>query len=210
VDSTILSVILGKWKVNTYLIQSGNDAWLIDPSDDYPKLESALLLGGANILGIICTHGHFDHISNVATIQSKYQVPSYIHSGDLRLVRQVNLYRKLAGGTDFGEVPKIDFKLEEFSELPLGKDSIRVIPAPGHTKGSVVFAFGRSIFTGDLYYGRTIGRTDLPGGDTDLIRSTAKFIFAEFEDYLVYPGHGDPFTLDSANIDLIVRSFDGG
>ncbi len=160
-----------------------------------------------SLKGIVCTHGHFDHISGVAAIRSEFNVPSYLHSYDLRLVNQVNLYRKLAGANSYVMVPTIDVDLKEVRELPLGDESIRVIHAPGHTKGSVIFAVDKCLFTGDLFYNRTIGRIDLPGGNRKIIVETVKSVISEFEGYVMYPGHGESFLLDLACIDLLMRSF---
>jgi Zn-dependent hydrolases, including glyoxylases len=196
-------IIAGPWKVNVYRVLAGQDAWIIDPGDDYASIKAAFLGDGINLCGLFCTHGHFDHISAVAAIKEDYPVACYLGANDRRLANQINLYRKLAGADTFVAVPKIDFELDSLDGLPVGNAILHIRPAPGHTPGSHVFALGDCVFSGDLFYKRGIGRTDNPGGDADVIRQSVERIITEFEGYEVYPGHGEPFHLDARLIDEI-------
>ena len=207
---TISSLVISKWKVNTYFIRSKKELLVLDPAEYNEDLTKILTEQNHELKGILCTHGHFDHISGVAEIQAEFNVSTYLHSNDSRLVNQINLYRKLAGVSNFVSIPTINVDLKNVCELSVGDEKLRVVHAPGHTMGSVIFSIDRNLFTGDLFYNFGIGRTDLPGGKRDVIINTIISIISEFEGYNIYPGHGEPFILNQDNINKIMRSADGG
>ncbi len=92
----VKTLCVGDWKENSYLLEYRNEAWLIDPGDDFNELDSFFSISQYRVKGIINTHGHFDHIGAVSDFKEKYNIPFYIHSKDMQLVRQGNLYRRLA------------------------------------------------------------------------------------------------------------------
>ena len=187
---------VGVWKENSYFISYKNEGWLVDPGDEFEALENHFEIGSVKLSGIINTHGHFDHIGAVSAYKEKYNIPFYIHSKEKQLVQQGNLYLKLAGGESFFITPKIDFFLDTISSLPLGDKTIKIHHTPGHTKGSVCFEIDNHIFSGDLFFKDSIGRTDLPGADKAAIGNSVRFILDNFLGYTIHPGHGDAFVLD--------------
>ncbi len=194
---------VGKWKENSYLLQSGNQGWLIDPGDEFELLNQMVIDQKCQLNGILNTHGHFDHIGAVAEFQKQYTIPFYIHSKDRQLVRQGNLYRKLAGEATTFQTPVITGFIEEQSGFHIGTNKIEMHSIPGHTHGSICFQIDSSLFTGDLFFADTIGRTDLPGGNRPLLLKSVEFILDNFQGYSIYPGHGQPFVLDENVIERL-------
>lgn len=190
---------VGKWKENSYLLHDGEEGWLIDPGDDYEALMEAFCKTGLHLKGILCTHGHFDHIGAVAQFQEQHSLPFYIHSKDKTLVRQGNLYRKLANG-NLAKTPMLDRFLDDVKALTLGTHSIAVFHTPGHTNGSVSFVLEKNLFAGDLILQGHVGRTDLPGGNKALLQQSLQMVTELFAGYTVYPGHGEPFILNQEAI----------
>ncbi len=188
------SKTVGKWRVNSYLIHSGKEAWLIDPGDDFHTLCEEFDVDNYSLKGILCTHGHFDHIGAAASFQKKYQLPLFIHSNDKKLLGQSNLYRKLAGG-NVVSTPQIDYYLDDISSLKLNDQVITVLHAPGHTPGSVVFIFNECIISGDILFSGKVTRTDLPGGNEEQLTQSISFLKSSFLGYTIYPGHGNFFTI---------------
>jgi hydroxyacylglutathione hydrolase len=188
--------VVGVWKENSYLISSGNEAWLVDPGDSFEKLDLFFDVSQLKLKGIINTHGHFDHIGAVAQFKEKYNIPFYIHSKEKQLVKQGNLYRKLAGSESVFKTPEMDFFLDETPFFSLMNHTISVHHTPGHTNGSVCFETGNHLFTGDLFFKDQAGRTDLPGGNKTLLNTSIDFILSKFMGYMIHPGHGDSFILD--------------
>ena len=124
--------VLGLIGTNTYLLTQGNDAILIDPASKAEKLID--ILGDYNLLGILLTHGHFDHIKAVDGLYDKYHCPVYLHEKDEELARDKN------SGMDFGLVSYISCKTHELVEgkMNIGPFNFEVVFTPGHTPGSVI------------------------------------------------------------------------
>lgn len=141
---------------------------------------------------IIQTHGHFDHVMGNAFVSGKWHVPTYINSADLDQMRRSKSYGSYFG-YDFGE-PSSDVRdMKEGDVLKVGEISLKVLPAPGHTPGGVLLydEKGGYVFTGDTIFCGSIGRTDLPGGDYDMLRrSIVSEILPLPSDTVIYPGHG--------------------
>ena len=106
---------VGEWQENSYLVEYNDEAWVIDPGDEFDKLDDAFKSG--KLIGIINTHGHFDHIGAVQQFQEKYNIPFYIHSKDKQLVTQGNLYKKIAGGTSVFKTPVINQVLDDVNSV---------------------------------------------------------------------------------------------
>ena len=181
--------VLGPIETNTYLLIEGNDALLIDPASKSEKLIE--ILGDLNLVGILLTHGHFDHIKAVDGLYEKYHCPIYLHEEDEYLARD-----KYAGKF-FGLVSYISCPTTKLLEgkMKINGFEFEVIFTPGHTKGSVIYVFNDFIFTGDTLFKNSVGRTDLDGGSQRDLNASLR-VFKEFKkDYLVYPGHNDSSTL---------------
>ena len=185
----IKTLVLGPIATNTYLLTEGSDAILIDPASKPEKLIE--ILGNLNLIGILLTHGHFDHIKAVDGLFGKYHCPVYLHEADESLARDKY------SGASFGLVSYITCPIVKVQE---GKNSIgpfnfETIYTPGHTPGSVIYVFADCIFTGDTLFAGSVGRTDLSGGDARLLKDSLR-IFKQFsKDYYIYPGHDSPTTL---------------
>lgn len=181
--------VLGPLETNTYLITSGNDALLIDPASKAEKLIE--ILNDYNLLAILLTHGHFDHIKATDGLYEKYHCPVYLNLEDEQLARDKH------SGSEFGLVSYISCPMIGLKEgvMNIGPFSFETIFTPGHTKGSVIYVFNDCIFTGDTLFRLTVGRTDLMGGSQRELNDSLK-IFKNFKkDYIIYPGHEMPSLL---------------
>lgn len=185
----IKTYVLGPVCTNTYLLKQGNDALLIDPASKAEKLID--ILGDLNLIGILLTHGHFDHIKAVDGLYEKYKCPVYLHEDDEYLARDKY------SGESFGLVSYITCKVEKLNEgkMNIGPFSFETIFTPGHTMGSVIYIFEDCIFTGDTLFKGSVGRTDLEGGDIRRLKDSLR-VFKQFKkDYIIYPGHDESTTL---------------
>ena len=179
----IKQFVLGPIATNTYLLTEGKDALLIDPASKPEKLIE--ILGDLNLIGILLTHGHFDHIKAVDGLYEKYHCPVYLHEDDEILARDKY------SGADFGLVSYITCKTEKLiqGKMNIGPFNFEVIFTPGHTEGSVIYVFEDSIFTGDTLFKGSVGRTDLKGGDARKLKDSLR-VFKQFnKNYNIYPGH---------------------
>lgn len=185
------------WMCNCYIIQNGTEALIIDPGGNYELLKNCLV--DIQPKAILVTHGHYDHITNVAALKREYNIPFYIHSGDARLIKHANFYIKLMDGKmkEMIEIPKVDHFIENDSALDFGFVTVNAMHTPGHTAGSICYSFDDNLFTGDLLLKNDIGRSDLPGGNLEKLRLSVQKINKVFDNPVVFPGHGDNSTLAS-------------
>lgn len=196
-DVLIRMITLGIWKTNCYLVASNDEAFIIDPAEAPETIENFFFTDckEMHLKGILATHGHFDHVGAVQYFKDKYKIPFTCHSSDRKILRQANLFRKVAGDNQFFPIPAIDTTLEETKSLPLGELTIDVAHIPGHSEGSVLFAFDNKLFSGDILLENQIGRTDLPGGDKEKLIKSVNYILENFQNHIVFPGHGNQFKL---------------
>lgn len=185
----IKQFVLGPIATNTYLLIDGNNALLIDPASKPEKLIQ--ILGDLNLVGILLTHGHFDHIKAVDGLYEKYHCPVYLHEGDEKLAR--NKYSGEAFGlVSYISCPTVKLKQEKMN---IAGFEFEVIFTPGHTEGSVIYVFENAIFTGDTLFKGSVGRTDLEGGDFRKLKDSLR-VFKQFnKDYYIYPGHEETTKL---------------
>lgn len=192
---------VGLWRENSYCISYRNEAFLVDPGDEYEALCEAFSDVLPSVKAIINTHGHFDHIGAVYEFQQNFGFPFYMHSKDKRILHHANLYRKIAGDDAIVKTPVIDFLLDEQESFTLSGKTIKIHHTPGHSAGSVCFEIDDNLISGDLFFADTIGRTDLPGGNSEQINASIESIINRFEGFQIYPGHGSPFLLDRQAIE---------
>ena len=188
---------------NCYLIESGGEFAVIDPSVEYkealrlhPELSGRVKL-------ILLTHCHFDHILHIKGWNEVCKTVCIGRDDGKGLSDpHINCYQGFMGTFDgyFGEyVP-----LLEGDKLTLGEEIIEVIDAPGHTPGGVCYKTSLGIFVGDTVFAEGgYGRCDLPGGDMNTLERTLVKLFSREEDDILYPGHGEPTTL-SKNIQFFM------
>lgn len=190
----------GRWKANAYLIAADTgDSLLVDPGDGAYDIVDRVRSNGLVVQAILCTHGHYDHTEAGAYVQRQLHVPFLMHSLDTRLLRSASLYRRLFEDKSPVDTPTVDLFLDEnASPFHFGSIRVEVLHTPGHTPGSVCFMIDGGLFTGDTLLPRSVGRTDLPGGDRDALRTSLVRLGRLPRGLAVFPGHGGETTLDSA------------
>lgn len=181
---------LGELKVNTYLFweESTKEAIVIDPGKPIDQICSALFENNLKLVGIILTHGHYDHIIGVSELKSKIGAPVYAHSGDAAMLANpmLNLSQLFAGEI----ILKPDRLLSEGDALCVGNFILTVRHTPGHTPGGICLLGDDLLFSGDTLFAGSIGRTDLPGGDEKALLHSVRCLLSVSDQTRVFPGHG--------------------
>ncbi len=187
----------GKWKQNCYIITNDfNETIIIDPGSEDNIILEYCETKGENILAILNTHGHYDHVGGIKILKERYRIPLYMHSSDERLMKSANLYMKLFEGTSVVKIPEIDFYLDKIEDSQkIGNFSIKIFQTPGHTNGGVSFLINNSLFSGDTILKGKIGRVDLPGGDIKKLKESILNLSKLPKEIRIFPGHDGSTTI---------------
>lgn len=173
------------------------EAVLVDPGGDIARIEQVLGEADVNLVKIILTHGHLDHVGATAQLVQKYTVPvEGPHKDDLFWLEQLERQAEMMG---FIPVPEVvsDRYLTDGDTVTFGNVVLNVLHCPGHTPGHVVFVdkSARLALVGDVLFKGSIGRSDFPRGDQDtLVRSITQKLWPLGDDIHFIPGHGPMST----------------
>ena len=174
---------------------------VLDPGDEVDQLLAAAAHHKLSIVNILLTHAHLDHVTGVAAAKRALGVPVWLHRDDNFLYERV-----VEQGQMFGlrvePQPAIDQFYDGEGPLRFGKYGVRVLHTPGHCPGGVCLAIQKdgddtpTLFVGDTLFAGSIGRTDLPGGDLNiLLRSIREVLFRFPDETVVWSGHGEVTTI---------------
>jgi hydroxyacylglutathione hydrolase len=173
------------------------EAIVIDPGDDIPQIQAILNRNGLKVKYIVITHAHIDHIAGAQKLKRLTGAPIYYNENDLPLVKMMDVQASwLRMPTP--EVAPPDAPLTEGQKISVGDIHGQILCTPGHTQGSVcLYVPDQSLLiAGDTLFAGSVGRTDLPGGDSrQLIRSIRDQILTLPDQTRVIPGHGPDTTI---------------
>ncbi|CAN5741234.1 MBL fold metallo-hydrolase [soil metagenome] len=195
---------------NGYVLgcEQTREAVVIDPGDEIDALLGVLKQHALTAKYILLTHAHLDHITGVAAAKRALNVPVWLHADD-NFLYQGLVQQGLMFGLRVEPQPKVDHFYAEGQTLSFGRYQVSVRHTPGHCPGGVCLAVngdGEStepsapgiLIVGDTLFAGSIGRTDLPGGDSaTLLESIRNVLFKFPDDTPVYSGHGEPTTIGS-------------
>lgn len=214
----------GPWGTNCYVVATGpgTECVVIDPGKDAADgVDQVVREHNLKPVSVLVTHGHVDHMWCVAPVAGTYDATAWIHPSDRHLLTDpmMGMSREttamlLGGGYEWAEPDDVR-ELADAQTLEIAGLEFVVDHAPGHTPGSVAFRspyaqqdISEVMFSGDLLFEGSIGRTDLPGGDhAQMLESLRTKVLTLPDDIVVLPGHGaqtsigreratNPFLLD--------------
>jgi glyoxylase-like metal-dependent hydrolase (beta-lactamase superfamily II) len=185
----------GPLECNCTVLACGDtkDAVVIDPGGEVERIAEIVAHYDLTVTAIIHTHGHLDHIYCTRDVKDAHGGAVCLHRGDALLYDGFAVQAAMFGWRPRATTP-VDRWIVHGDTIALGKRELSVVHTPGHTPGSVCFAIDGMLFAGDTLFRRSVGRTDLPGGDgAELARSIRDRLYTREPDTLVIPGHG-PLT----------------
>jgi hydroxyacylglutathione hydrolase len=198
----------GSWGTNCYVLATGpgEPCLIIDPGqqsiDGVHEILREHRLAPAAVL---LTHGHIDHVWSVAPLSAEFEIPALIHADDRYRLEDPAGSSIVAARDQLMAMTRNSLELTEPSDVRILVDEqvlelagipMTVRHAPGHTEGSVVFQLDEVMFSGDVLFAGSIGRTDLPGGDHgQMVESLRRVILPAPDDLVVLPGHGPQTTI---------------
>ncbi len=188
---------------NGYLVLCGQTrhAVLIDPGDEVDDLLRAAAAEQADVVAILLTHAHLDHVTGVGRAKAALGAPIWLHPEDLFLYEGAVDQGRMFGIT-VEPPPQVDRFYGSGERIHFGSCVVDVLHTPGHCPGGVCLAIGpedstgRELFVGDTLFAGSIGRTDLPGGDYDVLMRSIRDVLLRFPDETtVRSGHGPDTTI---------------
>jgi len=191
----ITTFALGPLQTNCYVLANGDKAVAVDPGGDPTAVLDHLKANGLTLTHILITHMHFDHTAGNKALSGATGAPVLCSDKDSSL-----LDTWLGKGGDMG-LPVLDpYEWEnlEPGESEFAGASCTIFHTPGHSEGSLTFYFpdAKAAFVGDLIFYRSIGRTDFPGGDLDVLKKSVEtHIFTLPEETQLLSGHGPETTV---------------
>jgi glyoxylase-like metal-dependent hydrolase (beta-lactamase superfamily II) len=194
----IVPIPNGAFAENAYLVidEPTRQCAVIDPGQEAGLILHKVEQAGAQAVAIWLTHAHVDHVLGVAEVARKTRASVWLHPADRQLYDAVAEQAAWFALPAPEAQPAPDRDLVAGQQLPLGGLSFEVRHAPGHSLGSVCFVGQGVVFSGDVLFAGSIGRTDLPGGDFEtLIASIERELLSLPDDTIVYSGHGPETTI---------------
>ena len=200
----IKSFTFNPFEENTYIVSDDTkECIIIDPGcyslEEKRELEQYIALNNLIPVKILLTHAHIDHILGNNFVAGKYNIPIQMSSIETALLLAASEYGKMWGIVAEPSPEPVLF-VNEAIEITFGKSNLKTIFTPGHSPGSFSYYHEetKNLFSGDVLFMQSIGRTDLPGGDYDtLLRSINEKILLLDDEVIVYSGHGPSTTIGS-------------
>ncbi|WP_377268257.1 MBL fold metallo-hydrolase [Peterkaempfera sp. SMS 1(5)a] len=200
----------GAWGTNCYLVApaAGEECVIVDPGHEAADgVEELVREHRLKPVAVVLTHGHIDHVASVVPVCGARNIPAWIHPDDRYMMADPgralgrSLGQQLMGSITVGEPDDLR-ELTDGTVLDLAGLQLTVDHAPGHTQGSVTFRTPAAgdvppvLFSGDLLFAGSIGRTDLPGGDhARILESLARVCLPLPDETVVLAGHGDQTSI---------------
>ena len=198
----VTSFTFNAFAENTYVLHDETKACLVVDPGCYDQREQQILADfikaqDLQVTQLVNTHCHIDHVLGNKFVSDTYQTGLAIHEADLATLRAQVVFAPRYGITRYEELLPTQY-LTEGQPLRFGNTELQILFTPGHAPGHVVFYHESSgqLISGDVLFQRSIGRTDLPGGNYEtLIKSIKTKLFSLPDATIVYPGHGPSTTL---------------
>jgi hydroxyacylglutathione hydrolase len=193
----ILPVGLLQCNCSIFGDEQTREAIVIDPGEEIDKVTEVLEFHRLKVKAIVITHAHIDHVAGAHKLRALTRAPVYMNERDTELLDALDIQ---AGwlGVDTPPRTEVDIAANDGSVLHLGPAEFHVLHTPGHTQGSLSLWIPEEnkLIAGDTLFRDSIGRTDLPGGNTRQILSSIKTRLFELTDQtVVFPGHGPETTI---------------
>jgi glyoxylase-like metal-dependent hydrolase (beta-lactamase superfamily II) len=193
------ALTVGPFQENCYIVgDEGMGAGvLVDPGDEAARIALAVEQTGLEIDRILITHAHIDHVGAVADLVDEYACPVLMHAEAEPMLQQLPT-QAIMMGLRFGKVPTVDRHLEDEEVLEVGALRLKALYTPGHAPGHLAFYVEGEglVLSGDALFAGSVGRTDLFGGDMDLLmRSINERLMTLPDETRVYSGHGPQTTI---------------
>jgi hydroxyacylglutathione hydrolase len=193
------TLTVGPFQENCYVIgdEETLEGAVVDPGDEAVRIALAVEQTNLEIGRILITHAHIDHVGAVTALADEYACPVLMHAEAEPMLEQLPTQAMMMG-LRFGKVPSVDHYIEDGQVLEVGGLKLEARYTPGHAPGHLAFyaESEAAVFAGDALFAGSVGRTDLFGGDMEvLMRSINERLMTLPDETQVFPGHGPQTTI---------------
>lgn len=187
---------VGALETNCYLIlDRDRNSIIIDPGGEPEKICQFIKNKNLRPLMIINTHGHADHCGGNKFLKERYSIPVLMHEADIEILNSFEskfIFPLMKGSSP----PVPDKFLKDGQLIEFGESILKILHTPGHTPGSICILTNGILFSGDLIFSGSVGRTDFPGGSwSELINSIKNKVLTLPDETIILPGHGPSTTV---------------
>jgi glyoxylase-like metal-dependent hydrolase (beta-lactamase superfamily II) len=193
------SVVTGPFQENSHLVidSKSRKGVCIDPGDEAPLIINMITTNECTPLAIVNTHAHFDHIGAITALQREYSIPFYLHKNE-EMILDTYIETSRFFNLPVDKTPIVDHWIEDEATLEFGNLSFKLLFTPGHTPGGTSFMIEDHVFVGDTLFRGSVGRTDLPGGNWQILElSLIKLMENIDHNFVIHSGHGPTTTMAS-------------
>ena len=192
----IRCLILGELDTNCYVVWSENgQGIIIDPADDAEAICAFVAKENISVSAVVLTHVHFDHMLAAGEVCARLKAPLYVGRGDADALVDSNRNLSAWFSPDSQLSLTADTYLSEGDELVIGETTLKVMETPGHTPGCICLYGDGVLFAGDTLFNGSIGRLDVPGGDSRKMLQSLNVLLKLPDNTVVYSGHGPETTI---------------
>jgi hydroxyacylglutathione hydrolase len=193
----VTQLALGPIGTNCYLVrkEGAGEAVVVDPGHDAAAVRLELARRGASCVAILVTHGDWDHLGGVADLAEGTGAPVHMAEEERERLERINDFVSAGVGLAFRPwAPEVLLRGDE--TLELAGISFEVVRVPGHTPAHLAYAANGCLFSGDVLFAGSVGRTDRPGSDWGTLLASIRILVERFPpETVVFPGHGPTTTL---------------
>ncbi len=203
----IKSIVVGPLEVNCYLLcdSARREAIVVDPGDEPDRILELISREGVEVKRIVCTHTHFDHVGAIPELKEELGAEIVIHGDEAEIYEAA---RDMAAfwGYDMPPLPEPDVLVSEGDEIWTADLLFTVMHTPGHSPGGICLYGEGVVVTGDTLFAGSVGRTDFPGGDTNLLKESFRRLMSLPPETVVLPGHGPSSTIGKERVENFFSS----
>jgi hydroxyacylglutathione hydrolase len=189
-------VPVGPLQSNTYVVwkEDSKEAVVVDCGDEAARIAGVLAAYSLEPKALLLTHGHLDHAGGVKAFVGRFPVPFYMHAAEAGVFKSLREQGAMFGML-IGEPPEAKDFLADGAECDVAGMMFKVLHTPGHTPGSLCYLVKDMLFSGDVLFLGSVGRTDLPGGSSQQLMASLDRLKALPPETMVFPGHGPSTTI---------------
>jgi len=203
----IKKFVVGPLENNCFLVieEVSKECFITDPGDEPDRIMDFVNENTLKVKYLVCTHTHFDHVGAVSDLKKDTGAKIVIHKDDLPIYESSQDHAAI-WGFEIDPLPQPDAFVSDGDTIAIGNLQFEILHTPGHSPGGICIYGEGFVITGDTLFAGSVGRTDLPGGDIQKLKTSFKRLMSLSDGVKVLPGHGPETTIGRERTDNFFAS----